>query len=412
MNTITIMVYLFSFLFIIISLIITGSQKKRLESVLLIALLFHYILIFVLESGVKYLFVIDNMKYEQDAWLTAKSWISNQPEIIALLTQTNLYTRFASTIFYLFGKSPMILTLFNSILGTFSIYFLVRLLRELFLANTDRQLQERASVAFTVLISMYPSHILWTTTNTKDPMTILFSVMGLFLFFKGTQGHLPKGKRGLFFLLAVICFYFEYQLRPYVVGLMAVGLICGYLYLFFSRYLSQKNLVLLFSCLILIGFGILDGLHLDFVATQLNLLFETRMSFSNVGLDDAAQSSFLLNYRFESAWDLLLFLPQTLSYYFFGPFPWQAVNARQVFSLIEPLVILIALPITLRGIRKAFILNRCVTVLGLTMISFVVLGQALTISNLGTIFRHRTFVLMFLGLFTVIGIYEKKTQSC
>src|SRR5262249_13408954 len=126
------------------------------------------------------------------------------------------------------------------------------------------------------------------------------------------------------------------------------------------------------------------------------------------GLDDAAQSSFLMDYDFSSAWRLLLFAPISILYYFFAPFPWMIQNLTQAFSLLEVFLIYSLAWPCYKGIQVAFQKNRHTTLTILCFVLLFSLAQSMTISNLGTVFRHRAFSICLLIIFTAQGIYEIK----
>src|SRR5262249_22418964 len=130
---------------------------------------------------------------------------------------------------------------------------------------------------------------------------------------------------------------------------------------------------------------------------------KTRLAFSNAGLDDYAQSSFALDYKFASMGDLFFFLPIGLIYYFLAPFPWQVTSSVQVLALVEVFAVYALIWPTWVGVRKAYGWARFETSILVGFVITVAVAQAIMISNSGTIFRHRTLGFMLLMIFTGIG---------
>ena len=76
-------------------------QKKRVLSLAFCVALFSKIVLFyLLESGLKYTFVLDSLKYELDAWNLMKAQVSNTEYILEAFERAeyfNPFTQYAYT---------------------------------------------------------------------------------------------------------------------------------------------------------------------------------------------------------------------------------------------------------------------------------------------------------------------------
>lgn len=141
----------------------------------------------------------------------------------------------------------------------------------------------------------------------------------------------------------------------------------------------------------------------DFLAN----LKDLRLGFANLTMIDAvAKSSFALEHPFGSVTDILTFLPISVSHYFFGPFPWEINGFLQALSFMETMFVYALVYPTIIGVRRTYERARFETVVFLTFVTLVVLAQGTVISNMGTIFRHRTLPFLFLAMFAGEGLYE------
>ena len=126
-----------------------------------------------------------------------------------------------------------------------------------------------------------------------------------------------------------------------------------------------------------------------------------------------ARSSFGLDAQFRTVGDVLSFVPVSLSHYFLGPFIWEVVDVMQALSLIETFAVYLLLYPCLIGIRSLYNKNRTATCILITFIFFFVSAQSIVISNMGTIFRHRTLTFLFLSMFVGEGLsvlFERRSH--
>jgi len=364
-----------------------------------------------LESGLKYAFVVDSLRYEYRSWLLAQKWMS--PDIFQSLTygsmaKFNFYEIYLAAMFYFFGKEPLIATLSNAIFGTLCIFVIYRIQVEFLSPGREGQAKSLPACITALLLTFYPSFCMWSATNVRDPIYLLACVTFFYCFFVAVSHprSVTLGKRFLCLIVGGFSFWLVLGLRDYVNNLFIGAIVFGMLVFILFR---KFHPVLVVPCLAVLILGILFGVQAIFphvIEINIASLEKMRDSFANLRLlDNVAKSSFALDQAFFSISDVLYFVPISLSHYFFGPFPWEIADTVQAISFAEAISVYVLLYPTLLGIKR--IHNRAPfhSVVILTFVAFFVLAQSMVISNMGTIFRHRTLPFLFFAIYAGEGVY-------
>ena len=314
-----------------------------------------------------------------------------------------------ASVFFLFGNERLLGMLLNSLFATLTIYIIYRIAEKYFTTTLDLKNQDfKVKFLAATLVTFYPSFIIWSATNIRDPLYFLsYAVFFYFLFgifsprSRFSLAQKALGLVPIFLSVAVIL-----SLRLYIGFLFLGSITLGIAFYFLILKIGFKRLIQICFVLFLISSWALHSMFSEIVLQALNNLAQTRESFANMGYEDFATSSFALGYEFSTILDLIIFIPIALSHYFLGPFFWNISSPMQAFSQIEVFAIYLLLYPTYRGIQKAYKFALFETTLLITFCLLMAIAQSLIISNLGTLFRHRTLAFIFLSLFTAIGLLD------
>lgn len=393
---------------------ISYERKSWAAFILCACLLLRVSLSAIMNQELKYLFVVDSLNYEYKGWLLAQPWMS--ADLFVSLTplksgQFNYYEILISWIFRQFGKDPLMATMFNCLFSTLTILTLW-LMHRMFFADQKPSVQthtQRSGVIYLILLTLYPSYLVWSTTNTRDPLYFLGCAVFFFSFFTAFSKHSQVifPMRVLALITAALSVWLVLGIRFYVNWLFLIAVVAGLIFYTISRKISWSKLsvIILLGCVI--GSFICERLLPMATVDLLRQLAFTRDSFANLKLlDSVSKSSFALDQTFQSMADVWLFLPSALSHYFFGPFIWDVSNLVQMFSLIEAFAIIFLVYPTFLGIRKLYQNAPLETITILTFAITFSVSQSLAISNMGTIYRHRTLSFLFILIFSSEGLND------
>lgn len=399
--------------FIGIGVFVARGARAWITFLLLLSLLGRAVVALVLDQGLKYIFVIDSLSYEYKGWLLTQPWMS--PDIFSRLISGdtgffNHYEIFLSWVFRVFGKVAIIGMLANTILSVMVIALLSWIYRQYVSAretNPRAKITERVLVCFA---SVYPSYLVWSTTANRDPMYFLGCTLFLASLFTILSPRRPKGPAvpllGLLALLfsvwlvAGIRYYALWLLLSSVgLGLLLLGLSCLIRWRVLAFALPIAGVALLY---------ILDFTFPQLINGVLKDLSYQRLAFGNLLLlDNVAQSSFGLDTSLATVTDLLLFLPNGVAHYFFGPFLWEVNSLPELMGLVEVGCVVLLLRPTLRGVRRVYPVAPLETVIMVSFVTVFAVAQCLVISNMGTLFRHRTLPMLVLLIFASEGLKDE-----
>jgi len=159
-----------------------------------------------------------------------------------------------------------------------------------------------------------------------------------------------------------------------------------------------------------VGLVILSG-YLPRDALRASALDSTLRELSlrrhNLG---SGSSSYMQDVEFHSAADVISFLPIGTIYFLLGPFPWAARGLRQLITVPEMLLWYWLLPKVVWGVRSTFRRSPSETLALLSLVVSFTLPYIVVSSNLGTAYRHRAQVLVFLLIFAAAGLNRRRAM--
>jgi hypothetical protein len=374
---------------------------------------FFYILSFVFKGNYSpgFLFSDDGWGYSVQGWeiykfaergikITRRDFLIN-PNFQSLSGNLTVYDYFTSFIYSITGHSPVSLFFISSIAGSLTAIFIYLIARELFSKNVARL---SALFAF-----FWPSFIIWSTQNIKEPMVALFACILVWTIFYMHSHPFPG-----FLLLSIPSIWVLFKIGfPYLVMIISMILLSG-LFLFLKHLFKHK-----FASIIIIGL-LLFTIIAFFKDSILSLVFKKSLydveNYKSIfdfldyhrSLRAFGRLSFLKGADISTLGKAFVFTPLGLLYAIFAPFPWQLGSITQILAAPETIVFYILIPFTIKGIvfahRKRF--NQSIMLL--FIIVAILFFLALVEGNSGTLFRHRFTAFNFLFIFTAVGLSLRK----
>ena len=388
----------FAILLLIVGIcgVLWSSLTKRWALFILsLSLEFKIVLFFILQTGLKYSFVLDSLKYKQDAWELAKSWITNSP---IQINRINDYSKLMAGVMYLFGNTPNLCALTNIIVSTGLLFMLWRI-------AVEWVPQSKGYFTLTTA-ALYPSLNVWSVSDIKDPLFLFGSMLLIWSWIHIFLRQGPTAKKILWCVAAVAGFTMAALLRAYLAEALLFCLVTGILLCILTKIFSPLKTMAFISIGVLSVIVLISQIYPVSFYQSLAAIQHMRLTFTNLGQYDFAKSSFLLNYHLSSLSSALLFLPRALCYYLFAPFPWSVTSKVQAAALFESVPFWILFCFIFRGILRAGQVSPAQTFLLLWCAVSLAVPQAIVISNVGTLFRHRTIVILI--LFTFLDWNQKQ----
>jgi 4-amino-4-deoxy-L-arabinose transferase-like glycosyltransferase len=302
----------------------------------------------------------------------------------------------AGAVYYVFGRFQANVSCFNSILGTLLALFVYRLAAQLFHVLVAR----RAAL----LVAFLPSMVLWGSMALKDVAVTFFIVISLSSCVALKRKVTPMAMLGTFMPLLLI-----QTMRFYIVYFVGFAIVVALVLDRGSRYLTgaYRQIFLLgaFAGLFLM-LGLADRAESDAQYLSLEYAAQYRR-----GMSATAASGFDADVDISQPGSALAYLPIGLAHLLLAPFPWQMTSLRPLVAAPETIFWWTLFPATIRGmvfsLRNRFGATIPVVVFSGTLSAV----YSLIHGNIGSAFRQRAQILVFLLIFSALGTYMKKARD-
>lgn len=373
---------------------------------------FGYISSFLIPNGTPgFLFSNDGWLYSDQGWQICKFFergikipkeqILTNPNLRILSGNITSYDYFASYVYSITGYSPLSLLFINSVAGSLAALFIYLIARELF--------SKRVARISAIFAFFWPSFIMWSTQNLKEPMISLFIFILLWTVFY-IHRHFAYG----FLFLSIISVLILLKIGgPYLI-MITVAFIFSALFLFIN-YLFKNKIV---TGLVIVSALIIAGTFLKDMLFSLGAHYNIKsyasiFEFINFSRDVRAYGNlqFLKGFDISTFPRALSFAPFGLFYALFSPFPWQIGSMAQIMAIPETIVFYLLIPCTVIGIAFGCKRRFNQSLLLLSVIAALMLLLALMEGNSGTLFRHRSVVFYLVFIFTAMGISLKSNKK-
>jgi 4-amino-4-deoxy-L-arabinose transferase-like glycosyltransferase len=338
----------------------------------------------------------DAAGYEYTGMFLASSWRGEAPDFVSPDVNWG-YQQLSGVVYYVFGRYRINLSLVNAVLGTILVLLVYNLTKKLF-----HHLVARRAALF---IALMPSMVLWGAMALKDLPVTFCIVMSLSscvdLKRKLTAGTLM----GTFLPILAI-----YPMRFYVVYFVVFAIVVS---MVLDRSLNQLTgvyrqilILVVFAGLFLL-LGLADQAGSD--ASQYASL--EVISTYRKGMAETANSGFYADVDISRPDTALMYLPIGMAHLLFAPFPWQMTSLGPLVAAPETIFWWTMVPATIRGIAFSM-RNKFSQSLPLLAFSATLIGAyGLMQGNVGAAFRQRAQILVFLFIFSALGMYLGKVRA-
>jgi len=335
--------------------------------------------------------------YELIGMRLAKAWHHEAPplRVVSELTQNFGYYYFSAGLYYLFGQLRPIASMVNCVLGTALVFYVYNTSRIFFVPLVARRAAQ--------LAAFIPSMILWSSVAMKDTLMTLLVVLMMYHYTRLRLRFSIASLAGTVLPLLAI-----QPVRFYMVYILIFAIFASFL---LSRgALSLSGVAKQLSVLgLIVGLMVFVGAA-SRVEQGADVLSLERVSEFRQGMATTANSGFSSDVDISTPGRAFAFLPIGIATLLLSPFPWQFTSLRAAFALPEMLIWWALLPALARGIR--FTLHTRARVASPVLLFSLVLtvGYSLIHGNVGSGFRQRAQIFVFLFIFAAAGVFVRRCR--
>lgn len=263
-----------------------------------------------------------------------------------------------------------------------------------FLANKTFLNKNVARIS-AIAVAFFPSFIIWSSQLMKDGLVIFLLVLTMLMVMRLQEklSFVPI----LILLLSLfgilsLRFYIFYMVALAVTGSFLIGVSGS------RQSIFRRSALLIVLGLGLTYFGVLRSATSDVEQYgRLDRLQRSRLDLSR------AESGFNEDVDVSTTEGAISAIPVGVAYLMLAPFPWQMTNLRQAVTLPEVLAWWAMIPLMVAGIWYA-LRNRLRNAFPILFFSLMLtLAYSIFQGNVGTAYRQRTQIQVFLFIFIAVG---------
>lgn len=331
---------------------------------------------------------------EVNGMYLASVWRNEAPPI--RIPETNYgFVHLAAGIYYIFGRYPVNASLFNSLLGTLMALFIYKLTKRIF----HDVVAKRAAL----LVALMPSMIMWGSIALKDVPVTFCIVISLSSCVALKQKITLESLAGTFLPIMAI-----QPMRFYIVYFVVFAIVASLLLDRSFNYLTGVyRQIFIVGCIAALFFllGIADRAESDAQYASLEYISQYRH-----GMASSANSGFDADVDISQPGSALAYLPIGIAHLLLAPFPWQMVSLRPLIAAPETIFWWTLVPATVRGIVFS-VKNRFADTSPLIVFTTTLTAvYSLIHGNVGSAFRQRAQILVFLFVFSALGTCMAKAR--
>jgi len=349
----------------------------------------------------------DAATYDYRGFILMQTWIGGTTQVLDPMTAGALSTSavgwgmnyVVGFIYLLVGRNILAAQSFCGVVGAATAPMVYYCAKKIF--GNDRVAKNSAWV-----VALFPAFIIWSGQLLKDGLIVFLLVLAMTMLLLLQEKLSPVALLLLLFSLFGILalrFYIFYLVGVAVAGSFVVGISST------SGSLIRRTAALVFLGLGLTYFGVTRTATED-INTYGNL---EKVQVSRLDLAQEGKSGFAEDTDVSTTQGAISAIPVGFVYLMFAPFPWEASSLRQVITLPEVLLWWAMMPLLAYGLWWTFKhrLRAALPVLIFTLM--LTLAYSIFQGNVGTAYRQRTQIQVFLFIFIAVGwqLYKERAAD-
>jgi len=346
----------------------------------------------------------DAITYNFNGSALIDHWLYNVPLSDDLIYQTSLEAStgwgmnyFVAAIYYVLGKNIFAAQSICAVFGAATAPLVYSCARTIY---KNENVARTAAVA----IAIFPSFVIWSGQLLKDGLLVFMIVLAMTMVMA-----LQKQFSITALIILLVCMFNILTLRFYVFYIVFLATAGSFIVGASASHVSilRRTVILALLASGLIYFGIARKASQEF--DRYGSL--ERIQLGRTDLMRSASSGFGEDVDVSTTSGALWAIPVGFAYLMFAPFPWQTSNLRQAIPIPEVLLWWAMIPFLVSGLIYS-VKNRLRDALPILLFSLLLtISYSIFQGNVGTAYRQRTQIQVFLFMFIAVGWTLRKEQK-
>jgi hypothetical protein len=265
---------------------------------------------------------------------------------------------------------------------------------------------QRVSKICAILVALFPAFIVWSSQLLKDGIIIFLLVLAMTMILR-----LQKKFNYFSIALLALSLFGILAFRFYIFYIVAVAVAGSFI---IGTSSSTKSIIRGFVSLVAIGVVLTYVGALQSAGTSLEKYGSLERVQASRSDYSRSNSGFGEDLDVSTPTGALAAMPVGFTYLMLAPFPWEISNLRQAITLPEMLFWWACIPILLSGLWFTLKTKLRKAIPILLFSSMLTLGYSIFQGNVGTAYRQRAQIQVFLFMFIAVGwtlMLERRENS-
>lgn len=359
--------------------------------------------IFMEYFGLQEYFGGDSALYHAVGAAVADEWSGISPDTDTLAKYVNPYSGagwgmmyLTGSIYFVFGQeifiSQSVVAFFGALSAPLAYLCSYRVFNN---ANSAR--------IASVIVALFPPFVIWSSQLLKDGLLVFLLVLVMLLVMRLKEKIDIASV--LILLLSLVCIL---SLRFYIFYIVLVAIVGSFViaYTNSTRAIARNTVIMVLLAIGLQYLGIQERAEIEVTA----FADLERINVSRQDLARSAESGFGEDWDVSTPAAALVTIPRAALYLMLAPYPWHMTNLRQALTLPDMMIWWSMVPFLVIGLGYA-IRNRLRDAFPIMFFSLLlIIAYSLFLGNVGTAYRQRTQVQVFLVIIAAVGWTYVKEQ--
>jgi 4-amino-4-deoxy-L-arabinose transferase-like glycosyltransferase len=303
-------------------------------------------------------------------------------------------------VYFMSGPNPLAIQFLSCTLGAATVPCVYYCANKIFY---NLRVAKYAALA----VAFFPAMILWSSQMLKDGLIVFFLALTMACVIR-----LHKKLDSLSVVILMFSLFSLFSLRFYIFYMAAAAVVGSFI--IGAGKTSEsigKRLAILLLLGVAVGYsGVGGGNSSETLETYASL---ERLQQYREWQVKSANSGFAEDIDTTTVEGTATLLPIGIVFILFAPFPWQMTNFRQLMTGPEMLVWWFSIPFLIKGIWYTIKNRLRESIAILTFSAMLTTAYALFQGNIGTAYRQRTQIQVFLFIFVAVGyaLYKERKEN-
>lgn len=335
----------------------------------------------------------DAVTFERLGWEVAQAWLNG--DVAPQLSGAYLYSVLIGSLYYLFGRVPLVPQMVNVILGVIIVFLIYKLT---YLIAKSLKSARLASL----FAAFFPTLNLYSAITLRENVVVVLTIVSVYCFTKWLKADTLLEMAG-----AAVTLLGASALHG---GMIVIGSVYGLFFCFYDpkrkRWVMFSQRLLLGAILTIVILGLFRSVLLNKLPNDIFTLFSPEYLGKHTAIAARDRAAYLVGLTPNSFGDLIIQTPIRMIYFLFTPFPWMVTKMIDFVGFIDAFLYFGFMFYSLKGLLYLRKRDKIVFV-AISLILIIAFSTfAWGTSNYGTAIRHRQKFVWLLMSLASLGVCQ------